>query len=180
MKRSSSPYPLISLRTDRLRLGEEGQPASAWTGRTRAVMLAARRADLLPNCLSQYVIDPVLPARSGFLEVIKNLPVDSQCDKLLGVRDSRTLRREFRGLRCCRLERRFGCIPRGSGSSCSVVRHSPASLAIYSGSFSCELDLVKDRWIVVVHPRRDWPHAHGLRGKRSHLIARVLFLTEPS
>src|SRR5262245_9080034 len=32
----------------------------------------ARRADLLPNYLSQRLIDPVLPARSGFLKVIKN------------------------------------------------------------------------------------------------------------
>src|SRR5271169_4273890 len=66
--------------------------------------LAARRADLLPNYLSQRLIDPILPARSGFLKVIKNVPVNSQRDKLLGIRDSRTLRREFRGLRCCRLE----------------------------------------------------------------------------
>ena len=36
------------------------------------------RADLLPNCLSQRLIDPILPARSGCLEVIKDVPVDSQ------------------------------------------------------------------------------------------------------
>ena len=71
----------------------------------------ARRADLLPNYLSQRLIDPVLPARSGFLKVIKNVPVNSQRDKLLGIRDSRTLRRQFRGLRGCRLERRFSRIP---------------------------------------------------------------------
>jgi len=73
--------------------------------------LLARRADLLPNYLSQRLIDPVLPVRSGFLKVIKNVPVNSQRDKLLGIRDSRTLRREFHGLRGCRLERRFCCIP---------------------------------------------------------------------
>ena len=71
----------------------------------------ARRADLLPNYLSQRLIDLVLPARSGSLKVIKNVPVNSQRDKLLGIRDSRTLRREFRWLRGCRLERRFSCIP---------------------------------------------------------------------
>ena len=71
----------------------------------------ARRADLLPNYLSQRLIDPVLPARSGFLKVIKNVSVNSQRDKLLGIRDSRTLRREFRGLRGRRLERRFSRIP---------------------------------------------------------------------
>jgi hypothetical protein len=32
-----------------------------------------------------------LPARSGFLKVIKNVPVNSQRDKLLGIWDSRTL-----------------------------------------------------------------------------------------
>ena len=74
-------------------------------------MLAARRADLLLNYLSQCIIDAVLPARPGFLKVIKNVPVNSQRDKLLGIRDSRTLRREFRRLRGCRLERRFSRIP---------------------------------------------------------------------
>ena len=66
-----------------------------------------RRAGLLPNYLSQRLIDPVLPARSGFLKVIKNVSVNSQRDKLLGIR-CRTLRREFRGLCGCRFKRRFG------------------------------------------------------------------------
>jgi len=74
-------------------------------------MLAARRADLLPNYLSQCIIDAVLPARPGFLKVIKNVPVNSQRDKLLGIGDSPTLRREFRRLRGRRLERRFSRIP---------------------------------------------------------------------
>jgi hypothetical protein len=74
-------------------------------------MLVARRAALLPNYLSQCLIDAVLPARPGFLKVIKNIPVNSQGDKLLGIRDSRTLWREFRRLRGCRLERRFSRIP---------------------------------------------------------------------
>jgi hypothetical protein len=74
-------------------------------------MLATRRTDLLPNYLSQRLIDAVLPAGPGFLKVIKNVPVNSQRDKLLGIRDSRTLRREFRRLRGCRLERRFSGIP---------------------------------------------------------------------
>jgi hypothetical protein len=80
--------------------------------RTAAVLyLIARRADLLSNYLSQRFIDPVLPARPGVLKVIKNIPVNSQRDKLLGIRDGRTLGREFRGLRGCCLERRFGRIP---------------------------------------------------------------------
>src|SRR5437588_6181512 len=70
-----------------------------------------RRTNLLPNYFSQCLIDPVLPARSGFLKVIKNVSVNSQRDKLLGIRDYRTLRRKFHGLRGCRLERRFSSIP---------------------------------------------------------------------
>jgi hypothetical protein len=46
---------------------------------------ARRRADLLSNYLSQRFIDPVLPARSGVLKVIKNVPVNSQREKLLGI-----------------------------------------------------------------------------------------------
>ena len=73
--------------------------------------LIARRADLLSNYLSQRFIDPVLPARPGVLKVIKNVPVNSQRDKLLGIWDGRTLRREFRGLRGCRFKRRFSRLP---------------------------------------------------------------------
>jgi hypothetical protein len=73
--------------------------------------LIARRADLLSNYLSQRFIDPVLPARPNVLKVIKNVPVNSQRDKLLGIRDGRTLGREFRGLRGCRFKRRFSRLP---------------------------------------------------------------------
>src|SRR5438132_1405048 len=45
--------------------------------------------DLFPNYLSKRLIDPVLPAWSGFLKMIKNVSVNSQRDKLLGIRDSR-------------------------------------------------------------------------------------------
>src|SRR5262245_12752451 len=82
--------------------------------------LIARRADLLSNYLSQRFIYPVLPARPGFLKVIKNVPVNSQRDKLLGIRDGRTLGREFRGLRGCRFKRRFSRLPLGGGYLCSV------------------------------------------------------------
>src|SRR5262249_4155463 len=44
-----------------------------------------RHADLLSNYLSQRFIDPVLPTRPGVLKVIKNVPVNSQRDKLLGI-----------------------------------------------------------------------------------------------
>jgi hypothetical protein len=77
----------------------------------RTITVELSRNDLLPNYLSQRLIDPVLPARSSFLKVIKNVPVNSQRDKLLGIRDSWTLRRELRGFGGCRLERRFSRIP---------------------------------------------------------------------
>jgi hypothetical protein len=64
--------------------------------------------DLLSNYLSQRFIDPVLPARPGVLKVIKNVPVNSQRDKLLVTRDGRTLLGKFCGLRGRCLERRFG------------------------------------------------------------------------
>jgi len=70
-----------------------------------------RRADLLSNYLSQRFIDPVLPTRPGVLKVIKNVSVNSQRDKLLGIRDGRTLRRKFRGLHGCRFKRRFSRLP---------------------------------------------------------------------
>src|SRR5258708_23746626 len=72
-----------------------------------------RRCSRGPNYLSQRLIDPVLPARSGFLKVIKYVSVNSQSDKLLGIRDSRTLRMGFLGLRGCPLERPFSRIPSG-------------------------------------------------------------------
>src|SRR5262245_16537439 len=65
------------------------------------------RADLLSNYLSERFIDPVLPTRASVLKVIKDVPVNSQRDKLLGIWDGRTLWREFRGLRGCRFKRRF-------------------------------------------------------------------------
>ena len=73
--------------------------------------LIARRADLLSNYLSQRFINPILPTRPGVLKVIKNVPVNSQSDKLLGIWDGRTLRRQFRGLRGCRFKRRFSRLP---------------------------------------------------------------------
>ena len=33
---------------------------------------------LLSRRLSQNLIDPILPARSGLLEIIKNIPIDAQ------------------------------------------------------------------------------------------------------
>jgi hypothetical protein len=62
-------------------------------------------ADLLSNYLSQRCIDPVLPPRPGVLKVMKNVTVNSQSDKLLGIRDGWTLRRESAGFVVCPLAR---------------------------------------------------------------------------
>ena len=78
-------------------------------GRLLATSPAA--TDLLPDYLSQRFIDSVLPARPRVLKVIKNVPVNSQRNKLLGIRDGRRIWRGFRGLRGYCLERRFGCLP---------------------------------------------------------------------
>ena len=67
--------------------GKMPEQIAAQIAETLHQSLLARRADLLPNYLSQRLIDPVLPVRSGFLKVIKNVPVNSQRDKLLGIRD---------------------------------------------------------------------------------------------
>ena len=73
--------------------------------------LIAHRADLLPTYLSQRFIDSVLPARPGVLKVLKNVPVNSQRDKHLGIRDGRRLWREFCGLRGCSFKRCFSRLP---------------------------------------------------------------------
>ena len=73
-------------------------------------MRCANCNELLTNYLSKRFIYPFSPSRPTFLKVIKNVPVISQRDKLLGIRDTRALRSEFCGLCGCRLERCFGCI----------------------------------------------------------------------
>jgi hypothetical protein len=78
---------------------------------------------LLPGCLSQRFIDPILPARPGFLEVFKNVPINAQRDELFGIRESRCLRSRFRRLRCCCLKRSLGRMPWVACSSCSVDSH---------------------------------------------------------
>jgi hypothetical protein len=65
------------------------------------------RTDLLSNYLSQRFIDPVLPTRTGVLKVIKNVPVNSQRDQLLCIRDGRTLGRQLCGLGGCDFKRCF-------------------------------------------------------------------------
>jgi hypothetical protein len=82
------------------------------SGHARAgAALIAPCADLISNYLSERFVDPVLPTRPGVLKVIKNVPVNSQRDKLLCIRDGRTLRRQFRKLRSCRFKRRFSRLP---------------------------------------------------------------------
>jgi hypothetical protein len=78
---------------------------------------------LLPNRSSQRLIDPVLPAGAGFLEVFKHVLIDTQRDQLLDARESRFLRKWFRRLSCCGLECCLGSLPRVDRSSCSISSH---------------------------------------------------------
>src|SRR6516225_357962 len=103
----SAPGPTIGSKPKKLRISKCFPVCPPKADTSESGHLIARRADLLSNYLSQRFIDPVLPARPGVLKVIKNVPVNSQRDKLLGIRDGRTLGREFRGLRGCRFKRRF-------------------------------------------------------------------------
>jgi hypothetical protein len=80
-------------------------------------------ARLLPSRPSERFIDPVLPAGPGFLEVVKHIPIDAQRNQLFDVRERRLLGRKFHGLCCCRLESRFGGLPRVHWPSNSVACH---------------------------------------------------------
>jgi hypothetical protein len=79
---------------------------------------------LFPSHFSQRFIDPVLPARPGFLEMVKHIPIDAQRDHLFDVRKRGFFGRSFRGLRGCDLERCFGHLSRVHWSSCSLLSHS--------------------------------------------------------
>ena len=78
---------------------------------------------LLPGRLSQRFIDPLLPARPRLLEMIKNIPIDAQGDKLLGIGERRRLGKRLQRLGCGRLERRLGGLPRVARSKSSVASH---------------------------------------------------------
>ena len=83
---------------------------------------------------SKRLIDTILPTRPPLLEVIKNIPIDAQRNLLFGAWERRSLRSRFYGLRRCCLKRRFGRIPCGRGSSCSVGRHFMSSRWCPSGN----------------------------------------------
>jgi hypothetical protein len=86
-------------------------------------------ARLLPNCPSQCLIDSVLPAGAGFLEVFKHVLIYTQRDQLFDARESRFLGRLFRRLSCRGLECCFGSLPRVDRSSCSISSHSSISMS---------------------------------------------------
>jgi len=78
---------------------------------------------LLPGDLFQCFVDPILPARTGFLEVFENIPIDAKRDQLFGIRDGWLPRHGLQRLRGRLLECRFRCLPRVHGSSYSIVSH---------------------------------------------------------
>src|ERR1035437_9697502 len=66
------------------------------------------RSGLFTPSLSQGVIDPILPAGPALLEVFENVLIDPQRNELLHTRKRGLLRRQFRNLCRCLLERGFG------------------------------------------------------------------------
>src|ERR1019366_769022 len=66
------------------------------------------RSGLFSRSLSQGVIDPILPAGPTLLEVFENVLIDPQRNELLHTRKRGLLRRQFRNLCRCLLERGFG------------------------------------------------------------------------
>ena len=85
---------------------------------------------LLFDYPSQRVVDPVLPSRSTFLEVIKNVPIDAQRNEFFDAWKRRALWRGFCRLRGYRLKRRFGSIQRAARSSFLVKWHLRSSLIL--------------------------------------------------
>ena len=86
------------------------------------IRIGANQA-LLPGCPSERLIDPVLPAGSGFLEVFEHVLIDAQRDQLFHIGERRSLGSGFGRLRRRRLECRFGRLPRVDWSSCSLTGH---------------------------------------------------------
>jgi hypothetical protein len=68
---------------------------------------------LFARGLSQGFIDSLLPTRAAVLEMIENVPINTQRDELFGVRDRRAFRsRLLQRLGRCRLKRGFGRLQR--------------------------------------------------------------------
>lgn len=94
-----------------------GQPRSGW-GKKSVVAGSDPFKSLIGSihCGSQGVVDAILPTRTVRLKMRKDIAVDLQRYKLLGVRDCRP----FNGWRCDllrRFEQRFGCVFRIGRSS---------------------------------------------------------------
>jgi len=97
--------------------------APAPCGRSRKSFASGRHAGLLSGNFSQRIVDPILPAWSGFLEVLQYVPIDAQGDQFLGVRHRRPRRNRLQRLRRGSLERRFGRLPCVDGSSYFIPSH---------------------------------------------------------
>ena len=78
---------------------------------------------LLSGCSSQRLVDLVLPAGSGFLEVFEHISIYAQRDEFFRVRKRRSLGNRLQRLCSGRLECRLGRLARVDRSSCSITRH---------------------------------------------------------
>src|SRR5262245_26133721 len=85
---------------------------------------------LLPRGLAQRVVDAVLPAGPGLLEVVEHVAVEAQRHLLLGVGDGGLLGGEVGGSRGRGLEGAFGGFAGVDRSSRSVCAHGWLSLLL--------------------------------------------------
>jgi hypothetical protein len=83
----------------------------------------AEAEPLLSGCSSQRLVDLVLPAGSGFLEVFEHISIYAQRDEFFRVRKRRSLGNRLQRLCSGRLECRLGRLARVDRSSCSITRH---------------------------------------------------------
>jgi hypothetical protein len=96
-------------------------PEAAWQ--------AGRKAASLPGGFPEGVVDPLLPSRTGLLEMIENIPIDPQRDEFFGVRNGRPRRGPVRRLGCCLSEGGFSGIPYAGSPASAVVRHAKLSIS---------------------------------------------------
>jgi hypothetical protein len=90
-----------------------GERPSPFVPATAPGLCDSTAVRLFARGLSQRFIDSLLPTRAAVLEMIENVPINTQRDELFGVRDRRAFRsRLLQRLGRCRLKRGFGRLQR--------------------------------------------------------------------
>jgi hypothetical protein len=90
-----------------------GERPSPFVPATALGLCDSTAVRLFARGLSQHFIDSLLPTRAAVLEMIENVPINTQRDELFGVRDRRAFRsRLLQRLGRCRLKRGFGRLQR--------------------------------------------------------------------